>query len=123
MKQDEIFLLNPIQISEIKNVIDSAHVSTIVEPSGALRLYSITMPGEHSLMLVFEIIGKYCECTIEIDDTVVAYMTMPVKSKKLTWVQSQIMDLFRCCSSKVMWQEEMFGFGRVIAANKGRYRS
>lgn len=120
MKQDEIFLLNPIQISEIKNVINSAHVSVIVEPSGTLRLYSITMPGEHSLMLAFEIIGKYCEYTIEMDDTVVAYMTIPVKSKKLTWVQSQIMDLFRCCSSKVMWQEELFGFARIIAANKGR---
>jgi hypothetical protein len=120
MKQDEIFLLNPIQISEIKNVIDSAHVSTIVEPSGTMRTYYITMPGERSLMLAFGIIGKYYEYTIEIDDTVVAYMTIPVKSKKFTWTQSQIMDLFRCCSSKVIWQEEMFGFARSIAAKKSR---
>lgn len=61
---------NPIQISEIQNVINSAHVSVFVEPSGTLRLYSVTMPGERSLMLAVEIIDKYCEYTIEIDDTV-----------------------------------------------------
>lgn len=123
MKQDEIFLLNPIQISEIKNVIDSAHVSTIVEPSGTLRSYCITMPGERSLMLAFEIIGKYCEYSIGIDDTVLANMKISVKSKKLTWAQSQIIDLFRCCSSKVMWQEQLFIFGRAIVAKKSRSRS
>ena len=61
---------NPIQISEIQNAINSAHVSVFVEPSDALRLYSVTMPGEHSLMLGFEIISKYCKYAIEIDDTV-----------------------------------------------------
>lgn len=123
MKQDELFLLDPVQISEIKNVINSANVSVFVEPSGTLRLYSVTMPGECSLMLAFAIIGKCCEYTIEIGDTVVAHMKIPVTSKKTTWVQSQIVDLFRCCSSKVMWQEELFGFARVIAANKGRSHS
>lgn len=61
---------NPIQISEIQNAINSAYVSVFVEPSDTLHVYSVTMPGEHSLMLVFEIISKYCKYAIEIDDTV-----------------------------------------------------
>lgn len=122
MKQDEIFLLDPTLISEIQNAINSAHVSVLVNPSGKAREYYVLMPDGCALILGFEVIGTRCKYFIEINDNMVANMTIPAVSKNLTSDQSQILDLFSCCARKIAWQETYFIFARTIMTKKNKYR-
>ena len=120
MKQDKRLLLTSMQVSEIQNAINSGRVSVYADPSGNMREYSVIMPDDRTLSLDFNIYRDRCEYSIWIEEEEIAWVEVGIGAKKLTPTQSQILDLFRLCSNKVMWQETYFYLTRAISGNGGK---
>ena len=115
MKQDEKLLLTHMQVSEIQNAINSGRVSVYVDPSGNMREYCVITPDNRTLTLAFNTLSTRCEYAIEIEDEEIAWVEIPNGTKNITPTQSQILDLFRRCSNKVIWQETHFFLTRAMA--------
>ena len=115
MKQDEKLLLTSMQVSEIQNAINSGRVSVYADPSGKMREYSVVMPDDRTLTLDFNIYSTRCEYSVWIEEEEIAWVEVGIGAKKLTPSQSQILDLFRRCSNKVIWQETHFFLTRAMA--------
>lgn len=115
MKQEEKLLLTSMQVSEIQNAINSGRVSVYAAPSGKMCEYSVVMPDDRTLTLDFNIYSTRCEYSVWIEEEGIAWGEVGIGAKKLTPPQSQILDLFRRCSNKVIWQETHFFLTRAMA--------
>ena len=115
MKQDEKLLLTSMQVSEIQNAINSGRVSVYADPSGNMHEYSVVMSDDRILTLDFNIYSTRCEYSIWIEEEEIAWVAIPNGTKGTTPPQSQILDLFRRCANKVIWQETHFFLTRAMA--------
>lgn len=121
MKQEEKTLLEPWQIHELQEAIRLNKVSVFL--SGKEREYCVGMPDGGAFILGFRIVDKHREYTIVKNEEMIARMVVPDRYKNFTPAQSQILDLFGRCATKVSWQEVYFMLAHTVSGMNGKNRA
>lgn len=109
--------LSPALYQTVRLSIDSGWVSVYVDPDGEFHEYTI-MVGESALYLRRTYIGRDIEYMIEYDDHVVACITISSGAKAHTVSESEILQLFSLCSSRIIAQEMRT---RILDSNQKQF--